>query len=134
MTDGEEKTIQCDIAGFYPEKLAVTWQIQNGSGMVHAGGTHLTRVCTEMAVANPDGTYSIRSGITVHSSAVRGGEIQIICQIEHQTFRGPFKRAVTLTVQGEIMRFSLCDSYISAPYKLDVYAQWPLCELQQRGP
>ena len=37
VTEGEEKTIQCDITGFYPEKLAVTWLILNGSHTVLAG-------------------------------------------------------------------------------------------------
>ena len=100
VTAGEEKTVQCDISGFYPEKLAVTWLIQNGSRAVHAGANHLSRVCTEMAIPNPDGTYSIRSGITLHSSAVTGGEMLVICQVEHQTFSPPYNRSVTLTVQG----------------------------------
>ncbi|XP_038550691.1 uncharacterized protein LOC119884331 isoform X3 [Micropterus salmoides] len=100
VTEGEEKTIQCDITGFYPEKLAVTWHIQNGSHTVPAGASHLFRVCTEMAIHNPDDTYSIRSGITVHSSAVRDGEMCIICQVEHQTYTQPYNRSVKLTVQA----------------------------------
>ncbi|XP_078105480.1 EKC/KEOPS complex subunit TP53RK isoform X1 [Sander vitreus] len=100
VTEGEEKTIQCDITGFYPEKLAVTWYIQNGSHIVHAGASHLSRVCTEMAIHNPDGTYSIRSGLTLHSSAVKDAEIHIICQVEHQTYSRPYSRSVTLTVQA----------------------------------
>ncbi|KAF1392206.1 hypothetical protein PFLUV_G00050180 [Perca fluviatilis] len=100
VTEGEEKTIQCDITGFYPEKLAVTWLIQNGSHTVHAGANHLSRVCTEMAIHNPDGTYSIRSGLTLHSSAVKDAEIHIICQVEHQTYSRPYSRFVTLTVQA----------------------------------
>uniref|UniRef100_A0A3Q1G1T9 Ig-like domain-containing protein n=1 Tax=Acanthochromis polyacanthus TaxID=80966 RepID=A0A3Q1G1T9_9TELE len=87
VTEGEEKTLQCDITRFYPEKLAVTWLIQNGSNMVHAGLNQLFRVCTELAVHNPDGTYSIRSGITLHSSAVKHKEIRLICQVEHQTYK-----------------------------------------------
>lgn len=100
VTEGEEKTIQCDITAFYPEKLAITWYIQNGSQTVHAGVSHLSRVCTEMAIHNPDGTYSIRSGITLHSSAVKGGDIHIICQVEHQTYSRTYNRSVTLTIQG----------------------------------
>ncbi len=107
VTEGEEKTIQCDITGFYPEKLAVTWHIQNGSHTVHAGVSQLSRVCTEMAIHNPDGTYSIRSGITLHSSAVKDGEICIICQVEHQTYSRLYNRSVTLTVQGGISFFKL---------------------------
>ncbi|KAI3370498.1 hypothetical protein L3Q82_025260, partial [Scortum barcoo] len=100
VTEGEEKTVQCDITGFYPEKVAVTWHIRNGSHTVHAGGSQLSRICTEMATHNPDGTYSIRSGITLHSSAVKGGEICIICQVEHQTYSRPYNRSVILTVQA----------------------------------
>lgn len=100
VTEGEEKTIQCDIKGFYPEKLAVSWLIKNGSHTVHAGASHLSRVCTEMAIHNPDGTYSIRSGITLHSSAVKDGEMHIICQVEHQTYGRPHNKSVTLTVQA----------------------------------
>ncbi|XP_074484019.1 tapasin-related protein-like [Sebastes fasciatus] len=100
VTEGEDKMIQCDITGFYPEKLAVTWHIQNSSHAVHAGASHLSRVCTEMAVHNPDGTFSIRSGITLHSSAVKDGEMLVVCQVEHQTFGGPYNRSVTLTVQA----------------------------------
>uniref|UniRef100_A0A3B4ZTL1 Ig-like domain-containing protein n=1 Tax=Stegastes partitus TaxID=144197 RepID=A0A3B4ZTL1_9TELE len=87
VTEGEEKTLQCDIARFYPEKLAVTWLIQNGSHTVHAGRNQRFRVCTELAVHNPDGTYSIRSGITLHSSAVQNKEARLICQVEHQTYQ-----------------------------------------------
>ncbi|KAM4625948.1 signal-regulatory protein beta-1-like [Polymixia lowei] len=98
VTEGEANTLQCDITHFYPEKLDVTWQIQNGSQLVPADVTQLYRVCTEMAVLNADGTYSIRSGITVHSSAVKGREIHIICQIKHQTYTGPYSKTVALTV------------------------------------
>ncbi|XP_071329198.1 signal-regulatory protein beta-1-like [Trachinotus anak] len=100
VTEGQEKTIQCDITGFYPEKLAVTWYIQNGSRTLHAGISHLSRVCTEMAVHNPDGTYSIRSGITLHSSALKAGEIHLICQVDHHTYTWPYNRSVTLTLQA----------------------------------
>ncbi|XP_029908277.1 signal-regulatory protein beta-1-like [Myripristis murdjan] len=100
VTEGEEKTLQCDISGFYPEKLDVTWQIQNGTHTVPASATHLSRVCTEMALLNADGTYSIRSGLTVHSAAVTGGEIHISCQIKHQTYSGLYSKTVTVTVQA----------------------------------
>lgn len=102
VTEGEEKTIQCDITGFYPEKLDVTWYFQNGSRTIHAGISHFSRVCTEMAVHNADGTYSIRSGITLHSSAVRDGEMRIICQVDHRTYTRPHNRSVILTVQGGV--------------------------------
>nr|XP_046238142.1 signal-regulatory protein beta-1-like [Scatophagus argus] len=100
VTEGEEKTLQCDITGFYPEKLAVTWHIQNGSGTVLAGVSHLSHICTEMAILNPDGTYSIRSGITLHSLVAKHGAIRIICQVEHQTYSQPYNRSATLTVQA----------------------------------
>ncbi|KAM7423373.1 hypothetical protein PAMA_011097 [Pampus argenteus] len=105
VTEGEEKTIQCGITGFYPKKLSVTWHIQNGSHTVHAGISQLFRVCTEMALHNPDGTYSIRSGLTLHSSAVTDGQIRIICLVEHQTYSMPYNRSVTLTVRAPLQPF-----------------------------
>ncbi|CAK6966085.1 uncharacterized protein LOC125885525 [Scomber scombrus] len=105
VTEGEEKTIQCDITSYYPKKLSVTWLIQNGSHTVHAGVSRLFRVCTEMAVHNPDGTYSIRSSITLHSSAVTHRNIHIICQVEHQTYSSPYSTSVTLTVQAPSQPF-----------------------------
>uniref|UniRef100_A0A7N8WPI2 Ig-like domain-containing protein n=1 Tax=Mastacembelus armatus TaxID=205130 RepID=A0A7N8WPI2_9TELE len=103
VTEGEEKTIQCDISSFYPKKLVVSWHIQNGSRTVNAGLSHHSRVCTEMAVHNPDGTYSIRSGMTLHASTVKDREMRIICQVEHQTYDWPFNRSVVLTVHGRIL-------------------------------
>ncbi|CAI5689117.1 unnamed protein product [Oreochromis niloticus] len=100
VREGQEKTIQCDVTGFYPEKVAVMWLIQNGTQTIHAGLGQLSRVCNELAVHNPDGTYSIRSGITLHSSVLRGGEIHVICQVEHQTYNGLYNRSVTLAVQA----------------------------------
>ncbi|KAK5911852.1 hypothetical protein CesoFtcFv8_001786 [Champsocephalus esox] len=100
VTEGEEKTIQCDVAGFYPEKLAVTWLTLNGSRAVLAGLSPLSRVCTEMATHNADGTFSIRSGITMHSAAVKGGEMSLMCQVEHKTYSRPYTTSVTLTVQA----------------------------------
>uniref|UniRef100_A0A3Q3G276 Ig-like domain-containing protein n=1 Tax=Kryptolebias marmoratus TaxID=37003 RepID=A0A3Q3G276_KRYMA len=86
-------TLQCDVSGFYPKKLAVTWHIQNDSHTVHPGMSHHSRVCTELAVLNPDGTYSIRSSITLHSNIVTNTEILVICQVEHQTFNHLFNRS-----------------------------------------
>ncbi|XP_029990188.1 uncharacterized protein LOC115419512 [Sphaeramia orbicularis] len=100
VPEGEEKMIQCDIRGFYPQKLTVTWHIQNASHTTHAGANKLYRVCTEMAAHNSDGTYSIRSGITLPSSAMENREIRLICQVEHQTYISPYRRTVTLTVQA----------------------------------
>lgn len=100
VTEGEERTLQCDISGFYPKKLAVTWHIQNGSHTIHAGVSHHSRVCTELAVHNPDGTYSLRSSITLHSNIVTNTHILIICQVEHQTFSHLFNKSATLTVRG----------------------------------
>uniref|UniRef100_A0AAQ5ZPI8 Ig-like domain-containing protein n=1 Tax=Amphiprion ocellaris TaxID=80972 RepID=A0AAQ5ZPI8_AMPOC len=102
VTEGEEKTLQCDITRFYPEKLTVTWLIQNGSNTVHAGLNQLFRVCTELAVHNPDGTYSIRSGITLHSSAVKNKEIRLICQVEHQTYKHLYNTSVSVTVEAPL--------------------------------
>ncbi|XP_037345576.2 uncharacterized protein LOC119229395 [Pungitius pungitius] len=101
VMEGEEKLIQCDITGFYPEKLAVTWHIQNGSHVVHVGAGLLSHVCTGMSARNPDGTYSIRSGLTLPSSAVKGGDVRIICQVEHRTFSRPYNRSVTLAVKAQ---------------------------------
>lgn len=102
VTEGAEKTLQCDITGYYPEKIGVTWHIQNGSHSLLAGVNHLSRVCTEVPVHNPDGTYNIRSGVTLHSSAVKDGVVRIICQVEHQTYSRPINRSVALTLQGDI--------------------------------
>lgn len=113
MREGQEKTIQCDVTGFYPEKVAVTWLIQNGTQTIDAGLGQLSRVCNELAVHNPDGTYSIRSGITLHSSVLRGGEIHVICQVEHQTYNGLYNRSVTLAVQGGILFIYSLDRLIS---------------------
>ncbi|XP_029356990.1 natural cytotoxicity triggering receptor 3 ligand 1-like [Echeneis naucrates] len=101
VIEGEEKTILCDITGFYPEKLAVTWYIQNESHIVQAGSSPLSHVCTEMAVNNPDSTFNIRSSITLHSSAVKSGGIKIICQVDHSTYISPYSKSVTLTLQGK---------------------------------
>lgn len=108
LTEGEEKTIQCDIIGYYPDKLTVTWHIQNGSRTVQAGGSHVFHVCNEMAVHNPDDTYSIRSGIRLNLSAVKKGELRLICQLEHQPDSWTYSRAVALTVQGRIVFFFHC--------------------------
>lgn len=115
LTEGEEKTIQCDIIGYYPDKLTVAWHIQNGSRTVQAGGSHLFHVCNEMAIHNPDDTYSIRSGIRLNLSAVKKGELRLICQVEHQPNSWTYNRAVALTVQGRIVFFFHCytQMYIS---------------------
>lgn len=106
LKEGEEKTIQCDIIGYYPDKLTVTWNIQNGSRTVQAGGSQLFHVCNEMAIHNPDDTYSIRSGIRL--SAVKKGELSLICQVEHQPYSWTDNRAVALTVEGRIVFFFHC--------------------------
>ncbi|CAJ1051827.1 uncharacterized protein LOC117816986 [Xyrichtys novacula] len=100
LTEGQEKTIQCNITGYYPDQLDVTWHIQNSSNIIPAAANQLLSVCTNMAKHNPDGTYSIRSGITLHSSAVKGGEMLLICRVEHLTYSQPYDRSVRLTVQA----------------------------------
>lgn len=98
VAEGEEKLIQCDIGGYYPSTLTVSWLLQNGSHLLQAGP--LYRVCTEMSVLHTDGTYSIRSGITVHSSALKDGALQLLCRVEHQTYLSPYNTSVTLTLQA----------------------------------
>ncbi|CAN9512135.1 unnamed protein product [Ophioblennius macclurei] len=100
VAEGEEKTIQCDVSAYYPEKVDVMWRIANSSHTLHAGFSQFARACTELATHNPDGTYSIRSGITLHSSAVTDGGIHVICQVEHQTYNHSYSKSVMLTVRA----------------------------------
>lgn len=133
VTEGEERTLQCDITGFYPEQLAVTWLIQNGSSMVLAGVSQFSRVCTEMAVHNQNGTYSTRSGITLHSSAVKDREIRITCQVEHRSYKQPYKRSVTLTVQGEILLVLFY--FLTSEFKtLSIILLYNICYLDLTNP
>ncbi|KAL0977842.1 hypothetical protein UPYG_G00162030 [Umbra pygmaea] len=92
VMEGEERTLMCDIAGFYPEKLTVSWLTQNGSRVAHG-------VCTGLATPNPDGTYSVSSLITVH--AIAGpGDAMYICHVTHKSRPGHYSKAVWLTVQA----------------------------------
>uniref|UniRef100_A0A8C7KDA2 Uncharacterized LOC109891407 n=1 Tax=Oncorhynchus kisutch TaxID=8019 RepID=A0A8C7KDA2_ONCKI len=104
VMEGEERTLMCDITGFYPENLAVTWLIQNGSRVARgsmARGAISRDVCTGMAVPNPDGTYSVSSHITVQASAVGSGGAMYICHIEHRSYPdGKYSKSILLTVQG----------------------------------
>nr|XP_046195446.1 uncharacterized protein LOC124026663 isoform X1 [Oncorhynchus gorbuscha] len=103
VMEGEERTLMCDITGFYPENLAVTWLIQNGSRVAlgsMARGAISRDVCTGMAVPNPDGTYSVSSHITVQASAVGSGGAMYICHIEHRSYPdGKYSKSILLTVQ-----------------------------------
>ncbi|CDQ99073.1 unnamed protein product [Oncorhynchus mykiss] len=104
VMEGEERTLMCDITGFYPENLSVTWLIQNGSRVARgsmARGAISRDVCTGMAVPNPDGTYSVSSHITVQASAVGSGGAMYICHIEHRSYPdGKYSKSILLTVQG----------------------------------
>uniref|UniRef100_A0A674BNH8 Ig-like domain-containing protein n=1 Tax=Salmo trutta TaxID=8032 RepID=A0A674BNH8_SALTR len=104
VMEGQERTLMCDITGFYPENLAVTWLIQNGSRVARgsmARGAISRDVCTGMAVPNPDGTYSVSSHITVQASAVGSGGAMYICHIEHRSYPdGKYSKSILLTVQG----------------------------------
>lgn len=104
VMEGEERTLMCDITGFYPENLAVTWLIQNVSRVARgsmARGAISRDVCTGMAVPNPDGTYSVSSHITVQASAVGSGGAMYICHIEHRSYPdGKYSKSILLTVQG----------------------------------
>ncbi|KAF3689380.1 Natural cytotoxicity triggering receptor 3 ligand 1 B7 -like protein 6 [Channa argus] len=100
MTEGEEKSLQCDITGFYPKEVAVKWLIKRGSSMVFTDARNHSRVCTESPVQNQNGTYSTRSGITLHSFTVKDGEIHVICQVEHLSYTQPYSTTATLTVHA----------------------------------
>uniref|UniRef100_A0AAY5KV28 Ig-like domain-containing protein n=1 Tax=Esox lucius TaxID=8010 RepID=A0AAY5KV28_ESOLU len=68
VMEGEKRTLMCEITGFYPEQLTVTWLIQNGSQLSRG-------VCTGMATPNPDGTYSVSSLITVQATATESSGV-----------------------------------------------------------
>ncbi|KAJ7999589.1 hypothetical protein DPEC_G00195980 [Dallia pectoralis] len=91
-TEGEKETLVCDITGFDPAEITVTWLIQNVS-QVSRG------VCTGMATANPDGTYSVRSLIRVQAAAA-GGVVVYVCRVTHRSYPGYHSRGVWLTTRA----------------------------------
>ncbi|KAJ0023330.1 hypothetical protein NQD34_003229 [Periophthalmus magnuspinnatus] len=97
IAQGEEKMIVCDIQGYYPKTLTVSWLLHNNSHTPPSRTSNLYRVCTEMEEPHADGTYSIRSVITVHSSVLKDGQVQLVCQVKHQTFHGLLNTSVTLS-------------------------------------
>ncbi|KAK2821015.1 hypothetical protein Q5P01_023974 [Channa striata] len=100
MTEGEEKSLQCDIAGFYPKELAVKWLIQRGSSLAFADVRNHSRVCTQTPIQNQNGTYSTRSTITLHSFKVEDGGVRIICQVDHRSYKRTYSTSVTLAVHA----------------------------------
>uniref|UniRef100_A0AAY5K1J0 Ig-like domain-containing protein n=1 Tax=Esox lucius TaxID=8010 RepID=A0AAY5K1J0_ESOLU len=92
VMEGEKRTLMCEITGFYPEQLTVTWLIQNGSQLSRG-------VCTGMATPNPDGTYSVSSLITVQATATESSGVVYVCHVTHRSHPGYHSKGVLLTVQ-----------------------------------
>uniref|UniRef100_A0AAY5K8D9 Ig-like domain-containing protein n=1 Tax=Esox lucius TaxID=8010 RepID=A0AAY5K8D9_ESOLU len=91
VMEGEKRTLMCEITGFYPEQLTVTWLIQNGSQLSRG-------VCTGMATPNPDGTYSVSSLITIKLvMAVEDERAVYTCRVYHSSF--PLQCTLNLCVK-----------------------------------
>uniref|UniRef100_A0A3B4A1A4 Ig-like domain-containing protein n=1 Tax=Periophthalmus magnuspinnatus TaxID=409849 RepID=A0A3B4A1A4_9GOBI len=54
IAQGEEKMIVCDIQGYYPKTLTVSWLLHNNSHTPPSRTSNLYRVCTEMEEPHAD--------------------------------------------------------------------------------
>ncbi|XP_014340773.1 uncharacterized protein LOC102345720 isoform X2 [Latimeria chalumnae] len=87
---GTEKSVLCEVKGFYPQKIDVRWSTSSGAVIVKD-------ICTGAPAKNADETYTIASRLRLQPSLDDNGKTYQ-CIIAHRTFQEPVKEDCKLTV------------------------------------
>lgn len=95
---GESKTFLCDLTGFYPEDLEISWFKRSQDGELGLS----ENICTGIPVLEDNGTFRVSSQISAAFSEDDAG-VFLICEVRHESLRSPLRSSSTvyLMARGE---------------------------------
>ncbi|KAG7478344.1 hypothetical protein MATL_G00079460 [Megalops atlanticus] len=105
VTEGEEKTLRCDIDRFYPSQIEVAWFVRYSWSPEHAAVSR--GVCTDNLGPNGDGIFSALSRFTVQGNASVNNGATYTCQIKHRSYPKPHSVNVMLRVQAPSLPYDI---------------------------
>ncbi|XP_051884869.1 uncharacterized protein LOC127577613 isoform X4 [Pristis pectinata] len=91
ILNGAEKSVRCDATGFYPQRHEIFWEKISTEKTERLGGD----ICTEAAVSNNDGTFSVSSRMRIEPTLDDDGKTYK-CVVRHQSL--PHERSLELKV------------------------------------
>ncbi|XP_051884866.1 uncharacterized protein LOC127577613 isoform X3 [Pristis pectinata] len=91
ILNGAEKSVRCDATGFYPQQHEIFWEKISTEKTERLGGD----ICTEAAVSNNDGTFSVSSRMRIEPTLDDDGKTYK-CVVRHQSL--PDERSLELKV------------------------------------
>ncbi|XP_067902345.1 uncharacterized protein [Heterodontus francisci] len=94
IENGTEKSVKCDIVGFYPVTIEMNW-IQKTKDKEQIISKH---ICTGSPVENDDGTYNVSSRLRLRPTLQDSGTVYI-CYVQHRSLSKALKLTTQLTVK-----------------------------------
>ncbi|XP_033913921.3 uncharacterized protein LOC117435091 [Acipenser ruthenus] len=92
---GNEKSLECKVSGFYPEKIEIAWKKSKDGKVTAVSSDH---VCTGTPAINSDQTFSITSSLRLQPSLEDNGNVYQ-CEVMHRTFKTPLVFESRLSVE-----------------------------------
>ncbi|XP_062918030.1 natural cytotoxicity triggering receptor 3 ligand 1-like [Mobula hypostoma] len=93
ILNGSEGSLTCNVNGFYPQQLEISWV-----KMTKLGSEVVSSDCyTNQVVANSDNTFSVHSQLKIQPTFNNNGD-KYRCVVRHLTFPDYFTIESTLTV------------------------------------
>ncbi|XP_043938641.1 uncharacterized protein LOC122811112 [Protopterus annectens] len=92
-----EKSVGCEIKNFYPENIAVKWLEIKESSEVEVSEEE-TDICIGSPVQNKDGTFNVKSRLTLHPKLQDSGK-RFRCQVSHRTYPDRYGVDAVLSVR-----------------------------------
>ncbi|XP_066439714.1 CD276 antigen homolog [Eleutherodactylus coqui] len=97
MNPGTERSVTCYVSGFYPAGAGIHWvrhskESSNSSDLDE-------NTCSKTPVPNPDGTYDVRSVLSVTALSIAEDGDVYSCVVGHRSLTGALTCNATLSVQ-----------------------------------
>ncbi|XP_069824174.1 natural cytotoxicity triggering receptor 3 ligand 1-like isoform X2 [Dendropsophus ebraccatus] len=97
MHPNTERSVTCYVSGFYPETVRIRW-VKHGNDSLNKAKMD-NRTYTSIPVQNHDGTYIVRSLVSVRPMSTEEDGDVYSCVITHRSLRDPLTCDVTLSVK-----------------------------------
>ncbi|XP_073504770.1 uncharacterized protein [Phyllobates terribilis] len=110
LKDGKSATLTCDILGYFPDPLSVSWITKKDGNVIDLPGEpskkDRTYKISHKEKRQTDNTYSYVSSLTFTPIISSDQGSEIICRVEHPSEEGPVERSTGPLHIGERKRSS----------------------------
>ncbi|XP_073403342.1 uncharacterized protein [Dendrobates tinctorius] len=98
LEDGEEATLTCDISGYFPDLLSVSWFTKKDGDVTElprTSSSYMDRTykMSQKETKHADYTYSCEASVTFTPKIISHQGSEILCRVEHPSEERPIERS-----------------------------------------